>query len=78
MLLVVIRFVARCDFLFPDSCHELPVNLDAAVDGRRRCLVLEDPAHVVEETCGGQHDRGGLQTVPAVQKELSVTVALGG
>lgn len=78
MLLVVIRFVARCDFLFPDPCHELSVNLDAAVDGRGRCLILDDPAHVVEETCGGQHDRGWLQTVPAIQEELSVSITLSG
>lgn len=78
MLLVVVRFVARCDFLFPDSCHELSVNLDAAVDGRRGCLLLEGPAHVVEEACGGQHDRRWLQTTPMVWEELSVVVALGG
>ena len=33
---------------------------------------------VVEEAGGSQHDRGRLQVVPAVQEELSVTVALGG
>lgn len=70
--------MTRGDFLFPDSCHEISVDLDAAVDGRRRCLVLEDTAHVVEKTGGGQHDRGWLQTIPAVQEELSVVVALGG
>ena len=66
------------DFLFSNSCHELPINLDATLDGRRRCLVLEDPAHVVEKTCGSQYDRGWLQTIPAVQEELSVAVALDG
>lgn len=65
------------DFLFPDSCHELPVNLDAAGNGWRRCLLLEDPAHVMEEPGGSQHDRGWLQAFPTIQKELSVVVALG-
>ena len=77
-LLVIVRLMTHGDFLFSDSCHELPVNLDAAVDGGRRCLVLEDPAHMVEETGGGQHDRGWLQTVPAVQEELSVSITLSG
>lgn len=75
---MIVRLMTHGDFLFSDSCHELPVNLDAAGDGWRRCLVLEDPARMVEKTGGGQHDRGWLQAIPAVQKELSVTVALGG
>ena len=66
------------DFLFPDSCHELTVNLDAAGDGRGWCLVLEYPAHMVEEPSGGQHDRGRFQTVPAVQEELSIRIPLAG
>ena len=75
---MIVRLMTHGDFLFPDSCHELPVNLDAPRNRRGRSLLLEDPAHVVEETGGGQHDRGWLQAVPAVQEELSASITLSG
>ena len=73
---MIVRFVTSGNFLFPDFCHELTVNLDAAGNGRRWCLVLEYPTHVMEEPGGGQHDRGRFQTVPAVQEKLSIFIAL--
>ena len=39
---------------------------------------MEDSAHVVEETGGGQHDGGRFQVVPAVQEKLGMAVALSG
>ena len=75
---MIIRFVTSGDFLFPDSCHELTANLDVAGNGWGRRLLLEYPAHVMEKPGGGQHDRGWLQTVPEVQEELRVSIALGG
>ncbi len=75
---MIVRLMTRSDFLFPDFCHELPVNMDTAGGGWGRRLLLEYPAHVIEEPGGSQHDRGWLQTIPAVQEELSVSIALGG
>ena len=77
-VLVIVRLMSPSYFLLHDPCPELPVDLDAAMDRRRRCLVLEYPAHVVEEAGGSQHDRWRLQVIPAVQEELSVVIALGG
>ena len=78
MFFVIIRFVPQGDFLFSDFCHELPVNLDITWNRGRRCLLLEDPAHVVEQASDRQHERGRFQAVPAAQEELSVAVALSG
>ena len=75
---MIIRFVTSGDFLFPDSCHELAVNLNATWNGRGRCLVLEYSTHVVEEPSSSQHDRGWLQAIPTVQEKLSVSITLGG
>lgn len=78
MFFMIIRFVPHGDFLLSDFCHEFSVNLDAAWNSGRRCLLLEDPAHVVEEMSGRQHNRGRFQAVPTAKKKLSVAVALGG
>ena len=75
---MIVRLMTSGDFLFSDSCHELAVNVDAAGDGWGRRLLLEYPAHVMEKPGGGQHDRGWLQAIPAVQEKLSVSITLGG
>ena len=74
---MIVWLVAHGNFLLLDPPHQLALYMIPCRMGRWWSL-LEDPAHVVEKTGGGQHDRGRLQIVPAVQKELSVTVALGG
>ena len=78
MFFVIIRFVPHGDFLLSDFCHEFSVNLDAARDKGRRCLLLKYSAHVVKKAGGRQHNRGRFQAVPAAQEELSVAVALSG
>ena len=76
-LFVIVSLVTHGDFLLPDLLPEFSVyvHLHSSLP---LTLLLEDPAHVVEETSGRQHDRGRFQAVPAAQEELSVAVALSG
>ena len=78
IFLVIVRFMPQGNFLLSDFCHELPVGLNAAWNSKRWCLLLEDPAHVVEQASDRQHDRGRFQAVPTAKKKLSVAVALSG
>ena len=73
---MIVRFVTSGDFLLPDFSHELSVNLDTAGNGWGWYLVLEYPAHVMEKPGYGQHDRGWLQAIPAVQEEWRVLIPL--
>ena len=41
-------------------------------------VILKDPAHVVEQAGGRQHDGGRTEVVLPFQEELSVLVFLGG
>ena len=75
---MIIRLVAHGNLLFSELRQPLSVDWDPARDSRDRYLLLEDTAHVVKQSAHGQHDRGRLQTVPAVQEKLSVFVALSG
>lgn len=78
------KVTALTEWIFPNPLKpEQPTDPDAAYNRlkslmKQRCLVLEYPTHVMEEPGGGQHDRGRLQTIPAVEEELSVSIALGG
>lgn len=74
---MIIRLVASGDFHFSKLRQPFAVNLDAAGNGGGWSLLSEDMAHVVEEPSSGQHDRGLLQAVPAIQEKLSIFVALG-
>ena len=78
LLLVVIRLVTHSDLLLSELRQPLSVDLDSAGDGERWYLVLKNMAHVMKQSSERQHDRGRLQTVPAVQEKLSVFVALSG
>ena len=75
---MVIRLVTHSDLLLSELRQPLSVDLDSAGDGERWYLVLKNMAHVMKQSSDRQHDRGRLQTVPAVQEKLSVFVALRG
>ena len=75
---MIVRLVTHSDFLFSELRQPLSVDLDPARDSRDRYLLLEDVAHMVEQSAHGQHDRGRFQVIPAVQKKLSVLVSLCG
>ena len=76
VFLMVVRLVAHGDLLFSEMPKPFAVDLDAARDRRSWRLLLKDTAHVVKQSSDGQHDRGWLQIVPAVQEELCVLVSL--
>ncbi len=78
LLLMVIRFVAHGDFFLSHLPKPLPDDLASARDRRSRSQILKAAAHRVKQPGDRQHDRGGFQVVPAIQKELSELVALGG
>ena len=73
---MVVRLVAHGDLLFSDLLEPFAVDLNAAGDRRSWRLLLKNTAHVVKKSSDGQHDRGWLQIVPAVQEELCVLVSL--
>ena len=75
---MIVRLVAHGDFLFSELYQPLSVDLDSARNSREWHLLLEDTAHVMEQSAHGQDDRGRFQVIPAVQEELCVFVALSG
>ena len=77
LLLMVIRFVAHSDFLCLDFSSQFAAHLQAGA-GLGQRVILEDPAHVVEQAGGRQHDGGRTEVVLPFQEELSVLVPLGG
>ena len=52
---MIIWLVAHGDFLFSELCQPLPVDLDSTRDGQGWHLLLEDTAHVVEQSAHGEH-----------------------
>ena len=77
-ILVVVRLVAHRNLLLLDLPPEFSIHLLAHWDGGRHRVVLEDPAHVVEQLSDRQHYRGRAEIVPLLQKELSILISLGG
>ena len=75
ILLVVVRFVPHGNFLLPDSPHELALHMTTCRIGRRKRL-QKNVAHVVEEPYSTEKDR--RVTLPMVQEELCIAVALSG
>ena len=67
-LLMVIRFVAHSDFLFLNLSPKFAVYLEAGA-GSRQGVILEDPAHVVEQAGGRQHDGGRMEGVLPFEEE---------
>ena len=74
---MVIRFVAHSDFLFLNLSPKFAVYLEAGA-GSRQGVILEDPAHVVEQAGDRQHDGGWTEATLPLQEELCVLVSLGG
>ena len=74
---MVIRLVAHGHLLLSELPEPLAVNLDTSGDRWGWCCRLEDTAHVMKEPSDGEHDRGRAETIPTIQKELGVGVALG-
>ena len=77
LLLMVIRFVAHSDFLCLDFSSQFAVHLQASAGSGQR-VILEDPAHVVEQVGDRQHDRGWTEVILPFQEELCVLVSLSG
>lgn len=76
LLLVVIRLVAQSDFLLLDFSPEFSVDMKAGARSGQR-VVLKEPAHVVEQAGGRQHNGGRTKGVLSLQKELGVLVPPG-
>ena len=75
LVLMVIGFVAHGDFLFPDSPSELALR-EVDSGERRRSLVLEYLAHVVQEPCGTGQEGRPLGVIHVVQEILGILIAL--
>lgn len=72
---MVIRLVAHGDLLLPYPLPELALHeVDAGL--RRRSLVLEDPTHVIQETCGAGQEERTLGVVHVFQEILGVLITL--
>ena len=77
LLLMVIRLVAHRNLLLLDLPPEFSIHLLTRRDCRRHGVVLEDPAHVVEQACDGKEHIGPVAVVKVIQKELCILVSLG-
>ena len=77
LLCVVIRLVAQGYFLLLDFSSEFSVDMETGA-GLGQGVILKDPAHVVEQASGRQHDGGRTEVTLPFQEELSVLVPLGG
>ena len=55
--LIVVRFVTKGDALLPQPRQPLAVDLNAVGSGSRG-VIPENIAHVVEQPCDREHDRG--------------------
>ena len=75
---MVIRLVAHRNLLLLDLPPELSIHLLARRDGGWHGVVLEDPAHVIEQPGDRQHHRGRVEIVSLLQEELSILISLGG
>ena len=75
---MVIRLVAHRNFLLLDLSPEFSIHLLASRDSGRHRVILEDPAHVVEQLSDRQHHRGRAEIVSLLQEELSIRIPLGG
>ena len=73
---MVIRLVAHRNLLLLDLPPEFSVHLLARRDGGRHRVVLEDPAHVVEQLSDRQYHRGRAEIVSLLQEELSIKLPL--
>ena len=68
LLLMVIRFVAHSEFLCLDFSSQFAVHLQAGT-GMGQGVILKDPAHVVEQAGGRQHDGGRMEGVLPFEEE---------
>lgn len=78
LLFAVIRLVAQGDALFLEFLQPLPVDLNTAGAGLGNRVVLEYPAHVVEQPGHRQHRRGRTVFFQMVQEVLGILVVLFG
>ena len=74
---MVIRLVAHRNLLLLDLPPEFSIHLLTRRDCRRHGVVLEDPAHVVEQICDGKKHIGPVAIVEVIQKKLGVLISLG-
>ena len=75
LLLVVVRLMTHGDLLLLDFSSKFAVDMEASARSGQRAI-LKDPAHVVEQAGGRQHDGGRMEAVLVLQKELRVLVSL--
>ena len=75
-ILVVIRFMPHSNTLLLYLLAVLPVCPLTGRRAGRHGVVLEDPAHVVEQICDRQKHIGPVAVVEVIQKKLSVLVSL--
>ena len=65
---MVVWLVAQRDPLFPELLAALSVDVQAGT-GLGQRVVLKDPAHVVEQMGGRQHDGGRMEGVLPFEEE---------
>ena len=68
LLLVVVRLMTHGDLLLLDFSSEFSVDMKAGA-GVVQGVVLKDPAHVVEQAGGRQHDGGRMEGVLPFEEE---------
>ena len=75
-VLVIIRLMPHSDTLLLQLLPVLSIRLLTGRRAGRDGVVLEDPAHVMEQFCDGKEHIGPVAIVEVIQKELGVLVSL--
>ena len=65
---MVVRLVAHRDLLLLNFSPQFAVYLEAGFGSGQR-VILDDPAHVVEQAGGRQHDGGRMEGVLPFEEE---------
>lgn len=77
-LFMVVRLVPQSNALLLDLPPILAVCPLVCRRTGRHGVVLENPAHVVEQVCDGKEHIGPVAVVKVLQKELRILVSLEG
>ena len=73
---MVIRLMPHSDTLLLQLLPVLPVRLLAFRRTGRDGVILENPAHVMEQVCDSKEHIGPATVIEVLQKELGVLISL--
>ena len=73
---MVVRLMAHGDLLLLDFSSKFAVDMEASARSGQRAI-LKDPAHMVEQAGGRQHDGGRMEGVLPFEEEQGSGMEIG-